>query len=192
MSFSFIIPTMGRPSLYSTLYSLTQCAARPEDEVIVVGDGPQPEAKRIVSCFSGRLPVSYHEIADGKCVGGPHRNFAMRIASKTHLSFMDDDDVYAPGGVERARQEVLARPKKILIFKMRAMVKRLVYETLWREPEIVMGNVGTPMFVVPNVKSLLGQWSRQYCSDFHFITGTVEKFGIQNVVWIDEVIANIY
>ena len=46
---SIIIPTTGRPSLARALASLAPAGIGPEDEVIVVGDGPE--------AFDAALPM---------------------------------------------------------------------------------------------------------------------------------------
>ena len=54
---------------------------------------------------------------------------------------------------------------------------------LWREPELRFGNVGTPMFLVPNKPELFGEWKAHNPSlkepggDYTFIKGCVEKMG---------------
>jgi glycosyltransferase involved in cell wall biosynthesis len=187
------IPTLGRPSLYKTLHSIYLGGVSSLDKVIVVGDGPQPEAVRIVGAFSDRLPIEYYETVERRVIGGhPQRNFSMEFSTGTHLMFIDDDDAYVPGALTVVRKEVSKHDGKVLIFRMRGMSKRIGYNVLWNTIELKGGNVGTPMFVVPNEKGKLGRWKEGPCGDFFFIESTVEKFGADNLVWIDEVIAEIY
>jgi hypothetical protein len=192
VSLSFIVPTCGRSSLYATLVSIEKNGSAPTDQVIVVADGPQPEAQFITHALRLRLPhLIYHEHAKVLVHGGPLRNWAMPHATGTHLCFMDDDDTYGLGAILRIRERVEKEPDRILMFKMRGLAKRLLYDTLWRTPELYQGNIGTPMFIVPNVKEKLGRWGDAYCGDFEFIKTTVDKFGADRVSWIDDVVAEI-
>jgi glycosyltransferase involved in cell wall biosynthesis len=188
---SIIIPTCGRPSLYATLHSIVVGGVSKFDQIIVVGDGPQPEAQRIVSTFIGRLPFSYHETAPHHAVGHPQRVFGMTKATGTHLMFMDDDDVYADGAIDLVRREVSTDPGKVFIFRMKGLAKRLGYDLLWSEKRVGIGNIGTPMFVVPNVPDRLGKWTYEYAGDFAFIESTVAKTGEGAVEWREDVIALI-
>ena len=48
---------------------------------------------------------------------------------------------------------------------------------LWSEPVLRYGNVGSPMFVVPNIPDKLGEWPNEYCGDYFFIQKTVDLQG---------------
>lgn len=189
--FTITVPTLGRPSLYATLYSIFVGGVSKLDQVIVVGDGPQPEAARIVDTFRGRLPISYYETEPKRMVGHPQRTSAMARATGTHLMWMDDDDVYADAAITTIRKEVSLLPDKVFIFKMQGLARRLGYDLLWRTKEVLIGNIGTPMFVVPNVPGRLGKWGDRYAGDFDFISSTVEKVGAESVEWREDVIALI-
>ena len=61
---------------------------------------------------------------------------------------------------------------------------------LWRVREVAVENVGTPMFLVPNLPGKLGSWTatgERYASDFDFISGSVALQG--EPVWQRAVIA---
>lgn len=112
----------------------------------------------------------------------------MALATGTHLTFMDDDDVYAPNALVAVRTAAAAEPDAIHIFRMRAWNGEL----LPRTATVTSGNVGTPMIVVPNVKEKLGRWvhpelSDQGRSDFAFISETTDSYS--ELIWHDEVIA---
>ena len=71
-----------------------------------------------------------------------------------------------------------------MIFRMRREGR-----VLWRARDVAVENVGTPMFLVPNVYGKLGSWTRQewYSSDFDFIALSVALQG--EPVWQRGVIA---
>lgn len=169
---SFIVPTVGRPSLQKTLASI-ECLSG--DEILVVGDiePPTDDRVRFIRC-----------LAD-KCWGGTERNLAMSQAHGRYLSFMDDDDVYAPGARAALGAAILEAPGCPAIFRMKypgGMV-------LWQKQALECGNIGTPMIFVPNVPSKLGVWSQRYESDFNFIESM--KWSFEDVVWRTEIIAHL-
>lgn len=107
----------------------------------------------------------------------------MAQATSTHLAFLDDDDVYTPGAVETMRAHANDVP---VIFRM----DDPLHGILWRDPVLRHANVGTPMFLVPNVPDKLGVWApflHGHDGDFPFISGCVEKMGAP--VWREEVVA---
>lgn len=195
IKFSFVVPTIGRYSLYATLLSIFRNGVRETDEVLVVADGVSPEASSIVATFHkiGFSNLSYHEIKKSGGVGAAPRNYAIKRASGSHLLFMDDDDVYTFGAISRVREKALSAPEKIHIFRMRGQSKRIAYNVLWQEPRLQVGNIGTPMFMVPNRQGGLPVWPDGYAGDFGFISKAVEMFGgVGAVSWVDDVIAEIY
>lgn len=190
---SIVIPTIGRPSLYKTLHSIYTGGISAADEIFVAGDGPRgAEAEIIVRAFSSRMPVSYLELPLRQTVGHSQRNHFMRIATGTNLMSIDDDDVYTPGSLTRVKHDIARFDGKILIYKMKSMTRGKPFDLLWKEQKILVGNIGTPMIVVPNDKAKLGMWGERYTGDFDFVESTVRNYGEQNVEWIDYILAEIY
>lgn len=170
---SFIVPTIGRPSLMQTLGSIE---TRPGDEVLVVGEVRHQRPY-------GRF--NFIPCPRGNDHGGSERNFAMSRASGRYLAFIDDDDTYAPGHRLAMGMAILTTPGKPVIFRMR-------YPngvTLWQDQEIRCGNVGTPMILIPNMPTKLGVWSSRYECDFNFLESM--KWPKEEVVWRPEIVANV-
>jgi len=162
---SVIVGTQGRPTLERTLDSI-----RPQltdaDELVVVHS---------------------HEVAydprGGR--GGTEKMEGIRRATRSHLVFMDDDDVYVPGALDLMRDAACERP---VIFRMDGSTLGL--GVLWREPVLRYTNVSTQMFVVPNQPDKLGVWTPYQTgngTDFSFLLGCVAKMGAP--VWRDEIVA---
>lgn len=153
---SVIVPTVERDTLEATLAS---CADA--DEVIVVRN------------------------RDGDN-GYSARTRGMAQAAGSHLAFLDDDDVYAPGAIRLMREAACDQP---VIFRM----DDPMHGVIWQVPRLAFGNVGTPMFLVPNQPDQLGVWAPHApgmpCpgGDYTFIKGTCDRMG--DPVWRDEVIA---
>lgn len=114
------------------------------------------------------------------------RTRGMAQATGTHLAFLDDDDIYTPDAVDAMREAACDRP---VIFRM----DDPLHGVIWRRPELTFGNVGTPMFLVPNDPRRLGVWEphvpglKQPGGDFTFITGCVDRMGAP--VWREETVA---
>jgi len=153
---SVIVPTIGRETLDRALES-----AAVADEVIVERnqDGDHGYAARMRG---------------------------MARATGTHLAFLDDDDVYAPGAIETMRAAACDRP---VIFRMDDPTHGII----WKRKALDFGNVGTPMFLVPNEPDRLGRWEPYApglkCpgGDFMFISDCAETMGAP--VWREEVVA---
>lgn len=175
MTVSFIVPTLGRSSLTRTLRSIETL---PGDEILLIGDASL-----------GLHPYSVHrpeirviDCRPGNDWGSTERNFATPLARGEYLSFMDDDDAYAPGA--RAALESAANGKPS-IFRMRYANG----QTLWTDPEIRCGNVGTPMVFVPNALDRLGLWGPNVGGDTDFMFRM--KWEPHEITWREEVIALI-
>jgi glycosyltransferase involved in cell wall biosynthesis len=162
---TIIVATGGRRTLRRTLASIVGQLG-PGDEIMVVRD-------------------------DSGDAGDTARTDAMPRALGTHLAFIDDDDVYAPGALEAMRRFAREHPRRIGIFKM----KHPVGTTHWREhePELRYANVSTQTFLVPNVPGKLGRWRKgsrpsgqgTWAGDYVFIMETAELQG--EPVFVDEV-----
>jgi hypothetical protein len=168
---------------------------REKDEIFVVGDGPCASGERIAVLFRERgLKLFYLETRKTGCAGHFQRNTGMRVATGTHFLSFDDDDVYRVGALSVMRKAIESNPDRVHIFRMAAKAKRLPYDVLWSVPKLGEGNVGTPMFAVPNDRARLGTWTERYAGDFDFISETVQKSpgGEAGIVWREEIIADIY
>lgn len=111
------------------------------------------------------------------------RDQGIAKASGDWILFMDDDDRFVPGVFDWLRD--LLTPGWH-IFRMRYRNGL----TLWTDPSIHMGNVGTPMIVVPN-RPDLPRWADHdvYEGDFHFAVACRELLG--EPTWHEQVIAEI-
>lgn len=188
---TLVIPTISRPTLARTLLSVRDQDWRPGDEILLVGDGPQPVAKELWDQMT--LPGRYLELtpAGGKW-GHGIRNWINRTrqARGAYLGALDDDDVWSPNALATVRHAIRERPGRPLLFRMDWRTRkdwRPDNEVLWAEKELVRGNVGTPMLVCPNDPKRLGTWGMEYTGDFDFIDQTC-RFYPDGPVWRKEVI----
>jgi len=167
---SFIVATLGRPSLHATLKSI-ECW--PGDEIILVSNGWRVKDPR----------VRYVDCPPGGDWGHAERNFAMPHAGCRYMAHIDDDDVYAPGSRALMDDAIRKSPGRPVMFRMR-------YPngiTLWNDPRVYCGNVGTPMFLIPNMPTRLGSWGSFIGGDCAFLEES--KWTADDYVWRPEVIA---
>lgn len=177
MSLSIIIPTIGRHSLQQTIESIE---LDDNDEIIVVGDGPQPQAYEIVKSWDN-LNIIYIEGPKTGCYGNKQRQLGMENAKGTHLMFIDDDDVYMPGALDAVRTAIELKPDRLMLFSF-VNIHGLV---LWTEPTARISNISTQQIVFPNCPEWLGTWGERYEGDYDFIRSTINRWpgGDRNVIW---------
>lgn len=168
---SFIVPSIGRPSLFRTLQSI-ECW--PGDEILLVGDRLEPVDHSY---------VRYVQCLRGGDWGHTERNHATPLAKGRYLAHIDDDDCYAPGTRALMADAIERTPGRPVLFRMR-------YPngiTLWQEPELRCGNVGTPMILIPNEPGRLGQFKSFVGGDCAYLEDM--QWDRSEIVWRPEVIA---
>jgi hypothetical protein len=186
---SIIIPTLGRKTLGRALSSVVR-EIRPEDQVIVVGDGPQPAARESVSKL---ISVEYYETEPSKCWGHAQRNLGMEKAIGTHLAFLDDDDVWLTGARRLIGETLKDHPERPIFFRMQHR-----NSILWHTKRIAFANVSTQMYVFPNIKGRLASWRSNPESvdgrggDFLFAKETAVLWPPDAPIFMEHVIAKLY
>lgn len=176
-----ITPTIGRDSLRTMLKGLLPQLTE-GDEILIIGDGPQPNALKIVDEFKNPI-IRYWEIPLIRNYGNPQRNIALKEAKADYVMFVDDDDEVNPDSIRKVKKVARKYPGLPMMFKMYHRKT-----PLWRTPVISCGNVSGQMFIVPNVKEKLGRWSGNYHADFDFMTSTVALYPPNSVLWRHEFI----
>lgn len=171
-SISFIVATSNRPTLAATLRSIEM---REGDELIVVGHDVPPLDPR----------ARYVEHAPGNNWGHSERNHAMELATCDYIAHLDDDDAYAPGHRARFAGAIQNHPGRPFIFKMR-------YANgleLWRHKVVEVGNVGTPMSLIPNDPARRGEFGDYYGGDILYLETFAAKSGYtsDDFVWCEDV-----
>jgi len=158
MNISFIIPTLNRDTLKRTIDSID---AWEGDEILVEVDKPSRNMW-----------------------GNPGRNNAMHRARGDYLAFIDDDDYYVPNHRHIMQQAIDAHPAKPILFRMRYPNG----DYLWKTKEIIPGNIGSAMILVPNQPERLVHWKDgRNMADFIFVDHWSWKD--DEVIWSEEVIA---
>jgi len=175
-SLCIVTPTISRPTLARALRS---AVLSPGDEWLVIGDGSQPEAEAQVAALN--VPgMHYVEGPETHHYGNEQRDLAMSMARAAYFLFLDDDDIFLPGALERIRHYVDGSP---VMFRMHHNGG-----IIWRDQMIAPGNTGGSMFCVPNVPGKFGRWgdSQAYTSDQQFILATMKHW--PTLIWSGEII----
>jgi glycosyltransferase involved in cell wall biosynthesis len=109
---SIIIPTYRRVADMRAAAESALAQTYPRIEVIIVADGPDPEARAAVEGVDHRL--HYFELETN---AGPAeaRNRGVRMSSGEWLTFLDDDDLLLPERVERTIAAVDANRPSVMI-----------------------------------------------------------------------------
>jgi len=188
---SIVIPTIGRKTLKDTLESIDSAGVTQLDEVIVIGDGSQPEAEEICNSFRRRMKVIYQSSRKTSQYGAHQRNIGMGIATGTHILFMDDDDRYRSGAFRVVRRALSEAPDRPHLFRIESTGDQRPFKVLWTEKEFKLGNVGTQMIALPIVDGLLGSWPNGHCADYGFLRDTLPRFGLDRIIWREEIIAEL-
>ena len=156
---SFIIPTLGRESLQQTFDSIETWEG---DEILTIQHTPP----------SGNW-------------GNAERQEGTDKAKCNYLAFLDDDDIYVQGA--RKIMDIAIRENLNnypIMFKMQYPSGRII----WKDKKIACGNIGAPMFLVPNVKKNLHIWEpARSAADFIF----ADKWAwpAKLTIWREEIIA---
>jgi glycosyltransferase involved in cell wall biosynthesis len=181
---SLLVTTVSRPTLAKTLASLRKQPWLPGDEVLLVGDGPNDQARELWDQFG--LPGRYEETpARSNDWGHTPRNLFMPRCRGDLIAHLDDDDVWNDGALNAVRRAALDR---VHVFRMDA--KTWMGKVLWEERVLRHRNVGTPMVVVPRVGPGWAEFAPRYGGDFDFVRDTVALWE-GAVEWHEDVICTV-
>jgi hypothetical protein len=163
VTLSIVVATTGRPTLEAAIRSATSQMV-PGDELLVVFD-------------------------DAGDAGDTPRNRVMGSLHGTHITFLDDDDVFRAGALDIIRRFARENPGRVGIFR-RDMG---MWGIAWGEEDLMSSATG--MYVVPNVAEKLGRFGnvpgvpRGRVGDYRFIVETVANLG--DPVWREEITQDI-
>lgn len=101
---SAVIPTFNREALVARAIESALGQSRPPDEVIVVDDGSTDGTEARVAVFGDR--VRY--VRQANQGGASARNHGVEHATGEWIAFLDSDDVWTDGHLERMEAAVLA------------------------------------------------------------------------------------
>lgn len=186
---SLVIPSVSRPTLARTLLSLAGQPWIPGDEILLVGDGPQSQAREMWEQL--KLPGRYLETPERLGFWGHGaRNWLLdqQAATGGYLAALDDDDVWTPDSLAVIRAAIAERPGHPHIFRMDGVPNGI--GLVWKTQQIRERNVGTPMLVVPNDFARLGRYTPRYGGDCDFVRETCSHY-CDGPEWHEDVICRV-
>jgi len=190
-SFSVVMPTVGRPSLYAAIASVVD-ALEDSDELIVVGDGRQDFAADVVESFQPANIVYIEASMDGSRFGNAQRDAGMALARADWLCWLDDDDRHTFAALDIMRDAIddSGAYHSAHIFKARWGPGHHWRGTLWAEPVVKASNFGTCQVVLPN-RPYQRSWcdfnDRGLVSDYGFLSAAIGE--CDGVEWHDALVA---
>lgn len=174
MTLSVIVPTCGRLTLFRAVTSaLLQC--RPGDEVIVCGDGPQPQAEAAAKNFG----IRYLEGPSEHRWGHAQRNFAIPHATGDYLVFLDDDDAFVPNAFQAFRDAIAETPGRPIFFRFIDKNGCII----WRTQKLEQGDISTQCLCLPNLPGKVGTWGDRYEGDYDMAVSTLALWEPGAEVW---------
>ncbi len=104
--FSILIPVAPERTAQTALQSLIHAGLDAADEILLIGDShlPGPELPT--------LPAPVHIHQSPSPGANAARNLGAQLARNPILCFLDDDDAYLPGALNRLRTHITAHPEQ--------------------------------------------------------------------------------
>lgn len=174
-----VMPTLGRSTLRRAVSSVVD-QLEDDDELIVVGDAAvDHRAWDVVAGFQPARVLYVEARRPGSVFGNAQRDFGMELAAgrTSHLMFLDDDDVWEHGALDKVRWAVGDSLQHAHLFRCMWGPGHHAHGTvLWADPQVREGNVGTPMVVLPNRAYERSWWDfnrRGVVSDFGFLSAAI-------------------
>lgn len=184
-SFHVLLATIGRDSIFHMLDCVKE-QLNPNDYLTIVFDGPDlpnvDGVKEKMSEFQCKTNVIVEETRLG-FYGHAIRNKHNRLTGD-FVFHIDDDDTIPHDCMSNLRTFCL--DKNILyIFKMDHFGS-----TIWKTKDIIEGQIGTPMGIVPTRLNHTSQWLYRYGGDHDFYK-KIEADG-NPVEFVDKVIYRVF
>jgi glycosyltransferase involved in cell wall biosynthesis len=179
MKLSIITPTLGRPTLKRAVDSAL-AAMGPVDELIVVGDGPQPNAHW---CEDYDSRLQYVEYGPTRCWGAAQYDWGMELATGDWIMFLPDDDMLTPHACDSVRR-LVTPGNQVHVFACLMQHWGIILCKSKLVCEVTLSQLVVPNIDVP-VK-LADDSSQTF--DHAYLTKLLKHFGQSDPVYHDEVI----
>lgn len=180
-SFHILIATIGKESIFNMLESLNQ-QLNENDYLTIVFDGPNLPNIDKVKMKTLKFKCKVNVIVEEKNLGfwghairNKHNNL-----KGDFIFHIDDDDNIASDCMYTLRN-ICKDKNTIYIFKM-----GINDDTIWKKKEIIHGEIGTPMGIIPAKINSTSYFLHRYGGDFDFYK-KLENDG-NKIKYIDKVI----
>jgi len=168
-----LIATVGRPSLAQAILAALRQSWSPAPRVVVVGDGRQPAAERIVECLApfSRGQLIYRETPAHHGFGDPVKEWWINGDEAAPFTrILDDDDWMPPVAVAEMMAPMAADVAAVAcsMFVHVAPHGRWQRERIQR-PSLAPGQIGWGSLLFRTAACRGVPWPRQPHSDFRVI-----------------------
>lgn len=109
---SVVIPTYNRRDMLKDAIESVLAQTYPDWELIIVDDGSEQPVAEALTLFDPRIRIVRHPECRGAAAA---RNTGIREASTELITFLDDDDLWFPGFLERMIQTLSQHPAVAMI-----------------------------------------------------------------------------
>jgi hypothetical protein len=181
-SIHVLIATIGKESIFNMLDTLKKQLTI-NDYLTIVFDGPDlpniDKVKTITSDFLCKTNVIVEEKNLGFW-GHAIRNKHNKLAGD-FVFHIDDDDNISPDCM-KSLHSICKNKNTIYIFKMDVGEDKVI----WKTKEIIFGEIGTPMGIIPTKINSTSEFTYRYGGDYDFYK-KLENDG-NNIEYVDKVI----
>lgn len=201
---SIIIPTQGRMTLGRALESIRNPSqpTSKDVEIILCADTHSPLQSNVAQ-IAYDYHAKYLEFDAGfHGFGHPQAEYAYPKAKGNYILALGDDDLYLDGALTRIKEfiETTSTFSDIPFISMwqvvmyRSPTRRIRNKwTIWSDQSLEVGTVTGQNICLPNNPELLAPYPATFRGDRDFIVDVIENHGgIENVVWMNEVIAECH
>ncbi len=190
MTLTIIVPTIGRPTLETTLQSIARQDLRAGDRVIVALDMYQEPPRPDVAALVARYGFDLLPIDGGvHFMGNPQLNAALATVTTDYVCALGDDDVYVDGAIARLRPKL--KDGRAVLFQFYAPPYLVAGDprrfVLWADRVLRVANISGCCIAAPR-EALVPVSDQQRCEvDFDWIVEIVAKTG-HKPLWMEDVL----
>ena len=170
---TFIIPSIGRPTITRTIQSL-QNLNNPNWKAIIIFDGVKSNINHI---SDNRIKIYEIEKRGKKNMGGTTRNYGInKVKQGDWIGFVDDDDTISPDYIDKLIIESKYQPDAdIIIFRMKYKDNRILPPI--HTNQICFGFVGISFCVKTHILKS-NHFKNSHREDYNLLRNLNKKYTI--------------
>jgi glycosyltransferase involved in cell wall biosynthesis len=179
---NILIRTSDRPNSFKRLLETIRCQTFNNYRLIVSVDNDQTKEYVIENGIKDFIRMEKNNVL--MKTADLYFNFLIASALEGFVWGVDDDD-FLPN--ERVIETITNNIKENMLNIFRMKSRSILPE----EHVLKRGGIGTPCFVIPVCMARQVAWQAPYASDYTYIKELSDKFGLDKIHWVDEIICQI-